>query len=114
VSGEALFFYDMTLRRRLINSIAEWGVEDRLLPGREDGFSCLRYGGKEFAHFHNDNELDLRLGKVLIEREGLAHPPNSKNHPNRKKTSPWIELRFETPKDLERVLRLVKLAIEGK
>jgi hypothetical protein len=100
------------LRARLIEQLQKFGVEHRPLPGRDDGFASLCYRGKAFAHFHNDNELDIRLTKNVIVREGLTHPPGSAVHPNRSKTSPWIELRFHTAADLERVVKLVKLAIE--
>ena len=101
----------MNLRKRLIKTVAKLGVEDRPLPGRDDGFSSLCYGGKAFAHFHHDNELDIRLTKPIIDSEGLAHPPNSAVHPDRNKKSHWIEVRFYTPEDLERVIQLVKLTI---
>jgi hypothetical protein len=100
------------LRTRLIDRVAKFGVEDRPLPGRDDGFSSLYYRGKSFAHFHNDNELDIRLTKNVIAREALKHPLDSTVHPKRAKTSQWIELRFRTPADFDRVVRLVKLAIE--
>jgi Family of unknown function (DUF5519) len=102
----------MHLRKKLIEGVAKFSVEDRPLPGREDGFSSHWYCGKAFAHFHNDNELDLRLTKAIIDREGLVHPPNSTVHPNRNEKSQWIELQFKTSEDLEGVMRLVKLAIE--
>jgi Family of unknown function (DUF5519) len=51
------------LRARLIERIQKFGVEDWPLPGRDDGFSALCYRGKAFAHFHSDNELDVRLRK---------------------------------------------------
>jgi Family of unknown function (DUF5519) len=101
------------LRARLIERVKEFGVEDRPLPGRDDGFSALCYRGTPFAHFHNDNELDIRLTKKVIIREGLKHPPGSTSHPNRSKTSPWIELRFHELADLDRVVRLVKLVVEA-
>lgn len=104
----------MTLRKKLIEKIAKLGVEDRPLPGRDDGFSSLWYGGKAFAHFHNDNELDIRLTKPIIDREGLTHPANSIVHPKRGSKSHWIEIRFKTTKDLERVIDLVKMAIANK
>ena len=47
------------LRKRLIARLAKLGVQDRPLPGRDDGFSALVYGGKAFAHFHHDHELDI-------------------------------------------------------
>ena len=100
------------LRARLIDRVAKFGVEERELPGRDDGFSSLCYGGKSFAHFHNDNELDIRLTKAVIVREGLTHPTDSTVHPNRAESSHWIEIRFHSTADLDRVVRLVKLAIE--
>lgn len=100
------------LRTELIRRLEKFGVEHRPWPGRDDGFASLCYGGKEFAHFHDGEELDLRLTKVVIEREGLVHPPDSRVHPNRSARSPWIEVRFTTRTDLNRVVRLVKLAIE--
>ena len=100
------------LREELIRRLEKFGVEDRPLPGRDDGFSGLRYGGKELAHFHSDNELDLRLTKAVIAREGLVHPAGSLVHPNRSPKSPWIEIRFTRAAQLDEVVRLVKLAIE--
>jgi hypothetical protein len=100
------------LRTQLIQRLEKLGVEDRAWPARDDGFSSLFYDGKEFAHFHDDNELDIRLTKRIINREGLEHPTGSRVHPNRTKNSQWIEVRFAKPADLERVVHLVKLAIE--
>lgn len=100
------------LRSQLVRQLEKLGVEDRALPGRDDGFSCLLYRGKEFAHFHDDNELDIRLTKGIINREGLVHPVGSRVHPNRSRNSQWLEVRFSKAADLERVVDLVKLAIE--
>src|SRR5262245_8537921 len=100
------------LRAELIRRLEKLGVEHRPWPGRTDGFAALRYGGKDFAHFHDDHELDLKLTKAVIAREGLAHPPDSRVHPNRSKTSHWIEVRFTTRADVDRAVRLVKLALE--
>ena len=90
--------------------------ELRNIEGVEDGHSpvaggtALFYRGREFAHFHNDNELDLRLTKSVIAAEGLTHPSGSVHHPTRSMSSPWIEVRFTTPKDIAHVAKLVKLA----
>ncbi|WP_087461673.1 luciferase domain-containing protein [Oleiphilus messinensis] len=75
------------------------------------GGSALHYHDKEFAHFHNDNELDLRLTKKLIQQENLIHPPDSFVHPKRSPNSPWIELRFNTDAEMNEVVRLVKLGV---
>jgi hypothetical protein len=100
------------VRSQLIGRLQELGIEHRPFPGRDDGFASLFYRGKDFAHFHNDRELDLRLTRAVIRREGLEHPPDSAVHPKRSKNSQWIEIRFAAAKDLDRVVRLVKLAIE--
>jgi hypothetical protein len=100
-----------SLRKQLIARLAELGVEEKPVPGRDDGFAGLSYCGKDFAHFHHDEELDLHLTRSVIAREGLVHPSNSRVHPKRSKTSHWIELPLKTVSDLDHVTRLVKLAI---
>ena len=101
-----------SLRIKLVQRLEKLGVEDRPWPGRDDGFSSLFYDGKEFAHFHNDNELDIRLTNGVIRREGLTHPADSQVHPNRSKNSQWMEIRFTRASHVEEVVRLVKLALE--
>jgi hypothetical protein len=103
------------LRADLIKRLQKLGVEYYELPGRDDGFASLSYRGKEFAHFHNDREreLDIKLTRAVIEREGLEHPTESTVHPKRSKNSPWIEIRFKTQKDLATLQRLVQLTIEN-
>jgi hypothetical protein len=99
------------LREELVRRLETLGISDLQLQGRDDGFSSLSYGGKPFAHFHNDNELDIYLTKDTIQREGLVHPTNSLVHPKRAKGSHWIEVRFTQAAELHEVVRLVKLAI---
>jgi Family of unknown function (DUF5519) len=100
------------LRNELIRRLAKLGVEHQVLPGRGDGFASLSYKGEAFAHFHNDNELDIHLTKSVIVREELTHSANSTVHPNRSANSHWIEIRFTRLAELERVIQLVKLALE--
>tara|TARA_R110002072_G_scaffold89232_3_gene199859 strand:+ start:38945 stop:39265 length:321 start_codon:yes stop_codon:yes gene_type:complete len=88
-------------------------VTHRPWPERVDGFSTLHFKGKEIGHFHNFNELDLRLGQRLIKAEGLEHPADSKQHPNRSKNSPHIEIRFTKSSDLKHIVRLVNLLVAG-
>jgi hypothetical protein len=83
-----------------------------MLPGRDDGFASLSYKGTAFAHFHNDNELDIRLTRSIIAREGLTHHTDSTVHPKRSANSHWIEVRFKKTAELERVIRLVELALQ--
>jgi hypothetical protein len=75
------------------------------------GGTALFFRGKEFAHFHNDHELDLRLTKKIIASLGLSHPSGSVHHPVRSAGSPWIEVRFNSEQEVQRVAELVKLAV---
>jgi len=75
--------------------------------------SALFYKDKEFAHFHHDIELDLKLTRKLIKQQGLLNPSDSEMHPNRSINSQWIELRFENASEVEEVARLVKLAVDS-
>lgn len=72
--------------------------------------TALFFRGKEFAHFHSDNELDLRLTRKVIASLGLSHPLDSVHHPTRSTHSPWIEIRFKTPSEVLRAAELVRLA----
>ena len=99
------------LKDQLVVELERLGVEHKPVPGRDDGFSGLSYKGKDIAHFHGFNELDLKLGKTLIKREGLTHNPKSRVHPGRSPNSAWIELPFSQASDLPRIVQLVKLAI---
>ncbi len=89
-------------------------VTEELWPDRDDGFSSLLYKGKEFAHFHHDNEIDLRLTKKVIAQELLQHPARSENHPNRSASSPWVEVGFYSKEDVDNVFRLAQLAIQQR
>ena len=85
----------------------------RAIPGRDDGFAGLLFEGKDFAHFHSFSEIDIRLGKDIIKREGLVHPSDSTVHPGRAKGSPWYEMKLTRAADVDQAIRLVKLAIEA-
>jgi hypothetical protein len=80
-------------------------------PSKVAGGTALFYKGKEFAHFHHDNEIDLRLTRKVIKSLGLSHPERSEQHPTRSSGSQWIELRFHDAEAVHRVAELVKLAI---
>ncbi|HEX5160624.1 MAG TPA: luciferase family protein [Steroidobacteraceae bacterium] len=101
------------LRKSISQRLQELGVEERAWPGRDDGFASLVYRGKDFAHFHHDGEIDIRLGKEVIRREKLAHPADSVVHPERAAGSPWYEMKLRTAADVDEAIRLVRLAIQG-
>lgn len=99
------------LRNELIKKLERIsGLEDR--PSKVAGGSAIFYKDKEIAHFHDDNEIDVRLTKKVIRKEGLHHPTDSKIHKHRSPSSEWIEIRFHKAKDVEEVVRLFKLALE--
>jgi hypothetical protein len=81
------------------------------LPSKVAGGTALFFKGKEFAHFHHDNEIDLRLTKTVIRQLGLVHPTRSAFHPARSPSSQWIEVRFHTSEEVQHVAALVKKAI---
>lgn len=86
------------------------GLEDR--PSKVSGGSAIFYKGKEIAHFHNDNEIDVRLTKKVIRQEGLNHQSDSEIHKHRSPSSEWIEIRFKKSEDVTEVVRLFKLALK--
>ena len=99
------------LRKLLSQRLRRLGIEERAWPGRDDGFASLLYRGKDFAHFHTDDELDIQLGKDVIKRERLVHPLDSTAHPTRSVQSAWYEMRFRNAADVDEAVRLVRLAI---
>ena len=99
------------LRNDLVKRLSRIpGLEDR--PSKVAGGSAIFFNDREIAHFHHDSEIDVRLTKKVIRREGLAHPSDSKIHHHRSPASEWIEIRFKNSKDVREVVRLFKLALE--
>lgn len=99
------------LRKELIKKLERIeNLEDR--PSKVAGGSAIFYKNKEIAHFHNDNEIDVRLTKKIIRKEGLNHPNDSKIHKHRSPSSEWIEIRFHKASDIDEVVRFFKLALE--
>lgn len=101
-----------SLKQKLITEAEKIpGVKSK--PSPVQGGTALHYKGKEFAHFHHDNELDLKLGKITIQQENLSHPQDSIVHPTRSHNSPWIELHLQNSSDIKAIARLVKLAVSS-
>ncbi len=61
---------------------------------------CVFYRGKEFAHFQDEQVIDIRLSNNFIKREGLTPLENSPYHPNRSKKSRWMLFRFDSEQDV--------------
>ena len=98
------------LRNQLVAKLKQIpGLEDR--PSKVAGGSAIFYRDKEIAHFHNDNEIDVRLTSKVIRQEKLKHPVDSDFHQRRAPSSQWLEIRFHSSKDVDEAVRLFKLAL---
>ena len=97
-----------------MNSLTEQLVARiRGLPGVSEGAS--RFGpkgraawfvaGKEFAHLHADDLLDLRLPRAL--QASLTGDPRARF---RKSRSEWLEFEFHSSADVARLAELARSA----
>lgn len=100
------------LRKMLITELEKIPGVDVHLWTPERDFMVIDYKGKEVAHFHGNNELDVRLSPEFVKREGLTHASNRVGHPNRKNGGTWLIVRFTRESHLAEMLRLVKTAIK--
>lgn len=66
--------------------------------------------GREFAHFHAGEVLDVRLTRAGIRALDLAHADDARL--TLRGSSDWVEFAFARRADLDRALELVALALE--
>jgi hypothetical protein len=100
------------LRKKLIDELEKIpGIDVHLWKPDRD-FMVIDYNDKEVAHFHGNNELDVRLSPEVVKRDGLTHAPNRVGHLNRKNGGTWLVVRFTREGHLAKMLRLVKIAID--
>lgn len=100
------------LRKLLIDELEKIPGIDVHLWKLDRDFMVIDFKGKEVAHFHGNNELDVRLSPDFVKREGLTHAPDRIGHPNRKNGGTWLVVRFTRKSHLAEMLRLVKVAIK--
>lgn len=81
-------------------------------PWKGTALISVQFNGREFAHFHGQDILDIRLSQPIIRQEGLSRDVSNEIHPNRSQTSRWIGIRFAERADIDRVLDLAKCARE--
>ena len=67
---------------------------------------------KEFAHFHGENILDIRLSQKIIKAEGLSRDVTQVIHPNRSSNSIWIGIKFTNEEEVDHLIHLIKIAIK--
>ncbi len=99
------------LRKLLIEELEKIPGIDIHLWDSERDFLVIDYHGKEVAHFHGNNELDVRLSRAIVKREGLTHAPDRIGHRDRKNGSTWLVVRFTRHSHLAEMVRLVKMAM---
>ena len=100
------------LRKVLIDELEKIPGIDVHLWKPERDFLVIDYKGKEVAHFHGNNEIDIRLSPEFVKNEGLTHAPNRIGHQNRKNGGTWLVIRFTRQSHLAEILRLIKVAIK--
>lgn len=93
------------LKQRLLDidgvTVANW---------KDTDFVCVNFNGKEVAHFHGDNVLDLRLSQKIIREEHLTRDVSQAIHPERTLKSRWICVALHSQDDIDRILHLVARA----
>ncbi len=78
---------------------------------KDTDLMCVFYRGKEIAHFHDHQEIDIRMSQPFIKQEALSPLADSAYHPGRSKKSRWMQIRFTTEQDTERILNLIRRLI---
>lgn len=100
------------LRKKLIKNLQKLPSVDVQLWKPGSDLMVINFKGKEVAHFHGNNELDIRLSQEVVKREGLTHAPDRVGHLNRKNGGRWLIVRFTRESHLAQMERLIKMAIE--
>ena len=81
---------------------------------KDTDLMCVFYRGKELAHFHDHEEIDVRLSQGFMKREKIEALTDSKYHPDRPSKSRWTQIRFQTQEETERLLGQLTRLIEDE
>ena len=81
---------------------------------KDSELMCVFYRGKELAHFHDHEEIDVRLSQAFIKKESLTPLGDSKYHTDRAKKSRWMQCRFQTQTEAEALLALIRRLIKDE
>lgn len=71
---------------------------------------CIFYKDKDFAHFHGQTILDIRLTPKIIKEEGLSRAISAQIHPKRSANSRWIGIPVESETDQALAMALIERA----
>lgn len=97
-------------RQRLEAALLEI-AEVSIRPYRDTDLICVLYRDREFAHFHGEDVLDIRLTPKIIRDYGMSREITKRFHPNRSPNSRWICLAIRTEDQLVQLKDLARLAI---
>ncbi|MGE0173954.1 MAG: luciferase family protein [Oligoflexales bacterium] len=98
-----------TLREKLTDGLLAAGLKEQ--KSRFGGGPAFYLGKKEVAHFHNENEIDIRLTKKVI-KEVLPDLEEAYKCHQRTASSDWLEFQFWKDHDVERAVALVRDVVQ--
>ncbi|MGJ8654918.1 MAG: luciferase family protein [Akkermansiaceae bacterium] len=101
----------MKLRERFEEGLGELADVDVGL-WKDTDLMCVFYRGKEFAHFHDHEEIDVRLSQKFIKQEGIRPLVDSPYHLKRSKNSRWVQMRFQTVEEVDDLVVLIQRLID--
>lgn len=83
-------------------------------PYKDTALICVLYRGREIAHFHDQQEIDIRIPTKFARRANLGEPLTSGRHPNRSKKSIWRIMRFHNQDDVTALVALFEQLIDAE
>lgn len=86
------------------------GVEYK--KSRFGSISAFYIGKKEFAHFHEGTEIDIRVTKPFIKKIKTQYQDDERFH-WRYSSSDWVEFQFPKKQDLKMAVELARIAVEA-
>lgn len=81
---------------------------------RDTDLVCVYYKGRKIAHFHDAQEIDVRVPRKFARAHGLGEPLTSARHPNRSKNSIWRIFRFFNEDEVAQLVALFDKLIEAE
>jgi hypothetical protein len=97
------------VRDKLIEQFAEI-PEVSIGLWKDTDLLCVFFRGREIAHFHGDQEIDIRLTPKIIKQQALTPPAHSNSHPDRAKNSRWLVQSIDTATQIKPIVELVQIA----
>jgi len=100
----------LSLKEQLGNRILTLPNVD-LQKSRFSSNEAFVSAGREFAHFHNNDVIDIRLTKKLIRQFQTELRQDARV--TLRNASDWLEFAFNNDEDLEKAVALTQLALDA-